>query len=160
MRQRERVAANKRAFDEIIGDPFSKEDIVGQYETLRSRGVVQAVDNAKVLEHGGSFSGKSANMAQPNVIDFICDVDQVVLDGLLKYSKTDSVSPLLLGRFWATYFDPHIMLEADKFNQNERAEIEQIIGQLLIARRISPAVKYFTAIRKKRQKDNREKGQE
>lgn len=148
--QRERVAKNKQAFDEICGDPYSKHDIAGQYMTLRTRSSVKAVDNSIENAMGGS----SGNAARPNVVDFLCDVDSAVFDGLGKYSKQRGDGFIqyesLCNDFTATYFTQ----EGEYIKQRQRAEIEQIIGQILIARKISPAIRYFTALRQRKNKDN------
>lgn len=149
--QRERTAKNKKAFDEIIGDPYSKHDIVGQYMTLRTRSSVKAVDNS--IENQ-AMGGSSGNAARPNVVDFICDVDSAVFDGLGKYCKHTGRNTFneyvdMCEDFTSTY----ITQEGEYIKQRQRAEIEQIIGQILIARKISPAVRYFTALRQRKVKE-------
>lgn len=143
LNQRERIAANKRAFDEIIGDPYSKHDIVGQYPTLRCNSAIKAVDNS---QEGG---GGTANPARPNVIDFVCDVECAVIDGLKSYRPNRSIEDLL-----AMFYETYLTNDVEYFNQQERAVIEQVIGKLLIARKISPVIRYFTALRTKRAPTN------
>jgi hypothetical protein len=143
--QRERLARNKEAYDEVIGDPYSKHDIVGQYISLRTRSSIKAVDN-------GSTDGciGTANTARPNVVDFVCDVEAAIEDGLRRYIESSYHSSLesLERAFIATY----LTCEGEYLNQRQRSDIEQIIGQLLIARKISPVVRYFTALRQKKRK--------
>lgn len=142
--QRERVAANKRAFDEIIGDPYSKHDLAGQYMAMRSRSSVKAVDNS--IENQ-STQGTSGNAARPNVVDFLCDVDCAIHDGVRKYAKQvlrDGTD--VLEEFYKTY----LTQDGEFLLQRQRADIEQIVGQILIARKISPAIRYFTALRQRK----------
>jgi hypothetical protein len=131
----ERQARNKRAFDEIIGDPYSytedgSDTIQGHYSRLKNGSGVKA---STIDQMPGS-----SNPARPTALDFFIDVDACVSDGL------DDIGSRLGQLFINTYF-----LEIEpRFTQQERANVEQIIGSLFRKRGISPVSKYFTAIRK------------
>ena len=132
---------NKRAFDEIIGDPYSKpEPTQGQYSALKSRSSVP------VANITGSI-GESKNAARPGPVDFFCDVEAGVKDGLATYAKGDGRENIYENVFINTY----IVEDATKpvFEQKLRSQIEQTIGKIFIERSISPSSKYFTTIRKK-----------
>ena len=136
----ERWGRNKRAFDEIIGDPYAKpEPIQGQYSALKSRSSVP-IANIK-----GSLS-ESKNAARPSPVDFFCDVEAAVKDGLSTYS-TQCIGGMYENLFINTYIveDSNFGI----FNQKERSKLEQIIGKIFIERGISPSSKYFTSIRRK-----------
>jgi hypothetical protein len=129
----ERQSMNKRAFDEIIGDPYAKPDpLEGHYAALKCRSSV-SVANIDSAGHG------TRNAASPNALDFFCDVESAVDDAL-------EVSGFTLSQFTNTYIEE----DRSKYilTQTERAEIEQVVGRILVARKISPSSKYFTAIRK------------
>ena len=81
------------------------------------------------------------------MVDFFCDVEAAVEDGVKVFGRSWREPGQALFVFTTTY-----ITEDDKyytFNQRERAKIEQIIGRILIERNISPVRKYFTAIRRK-----------
>lgn len=132
----ERQARNKRAFDEVLGDPYSytsdgSDTIQGHYSRLKNGSGVKVctIDQQP---------GGSANPARPTALDFFIDVDAAIADGL------DEIGSKLGDLFINTYF-----FEIDpRFTQQERANVEQIIGRLLLKRSISPVSKYFTTIRK------------
>jgi hypothetical protein len=135
------AAQNKNAFDTVIGDPFAYPDpINGQYMRLKSLTSIR-VQN---LENESSGTG---NAARPSVLDFFIDVENAIRDGLEAWSRdcpgTGTINALV-ALFYNTYF-----YECDKqFAPAERPSIEQHIGRILIARKISPPSKYFTTIRK------------
>jgi hypothetical protein len=137
----ELAAQNKHAFDQVIGDPYAYPDpIDGQYMKLKSNTSIR-VQN---LENESSGTG---NAAKPSSLDFFIDVENAIRDGLEVWDR-NSGSPLpvkvLVALFYNTYF-----YECDKrFAPAERPSIEQHIGRILIARKISPPSKYFTTIRK------------
>ena len=136
----ERWGRNKRAFDEIIGDPYAKpESIQGEYSILKTKSSVP-IANIK-----GSLA-ESKNPARPSPVDFFCDVEAAVKDGLDTYT-TECIG----GRYENKFINTYIIEDSNYeiFNQKERARLEQIIGKILIERGISPASKYFIAIRKK-----------
>lgn len=137
--QKEELAAKyKAAFVEIIGDPFAKpEAISGMYEELKKKSAITIVEPGKA-----GAAPSPVNRAKPNHLDFFCDVESAVQDGLAAYKKGNFDD--LLIRFDNTYWIESGVI----FTQKERAEIEQIIGRILSARKISPARKYFIAVRK------------
>lgn len=139
-KKHELAAKYKSAFDEICGDPYSlHEPTIGQYESLKTRSSIA------VMEPMAQSSPSPENRARPNHLDFFVDVESSVMDGLLAYQKNSQYefNDLL------TLFDNTYWLETgDKFTQKERAEVEQHVGRILVARKISPITKYFTAIRK------------
>ncbi len=133
-RKSERWSRNKRAFNEVIGDPYAlHEPIEGHYSMLKGRSTI-------MIAGGETKSPSPVNQARPNVIDFIIDVDACVEDGM---STMDDVA---LRIFIDTYIteDP----DAVKFDQNQRNKVEQLIGNILVERKIYPVTKYFTTIRK------------
>ena len=131
----ELAARYKNGFDEIIGDPFGHpEPIEGHYSLLKSRSGIFTV----VPERD---SPSPVNQARPNQLDFFCDVDSAIDDGLAVFQKHHpdfgkALNVLFLGTYW---FETGPM-----FNQKERAELEQMIGRILVARKISPVSRYFT----------------
>lgn len=127
-----RAAENKLAFDQIIGDPFSKpEPTTGHYVTFKSRGIVKAMTNN--FEEGAV----TRNPAAPNITDFLCDVERTLE---LALSEAE------FKKFVDTYF--YEKTGKDAFTQRERGRIEQRIGQALRENSISPVSKYFTSIRR------------
>ena len=118
----ERWYNNKKAFDEIIGDPFA--------HTEEGPEPIQAT----IDQMPGS-----SNPARPNALDFFIDVDSAVADGL------DTIGRNLGEIFMNTYFyeDPSRPI----FKLRQRSKIEQAIGHIFIKRMISPVGRYFTAIR-------------
>lgn len=135
----ERAARNKRAFDEVIGDPYAKPDpIEGHYSMLKSRSSMSIAEPDRK-------SKSPVNEARPSAVDFFIDVDAAISDGLEVFGKSWREPDQVGFIFSTTYFteDPSYY----HFTQKERAEVEQIIGQILVHRGISPASKYFTAIR-------------
>jgi hypothetical protein len=141
----ERWARNSAAFREIIGDPFNRTEgesdpIQGQYAEFRSNSTVK-VQDMEAMSKGGS-----ANAARPNALDFFCDVEAAVKDGLAKFAPTWREPDQVEFVFVTTYITEDSKYYS--FNQSERSKIEQIIGNIFLARSISPTGKYFTAIRK------------
>jgi hypothetical protein len=135
--KQEKWARNKGAFDEIIGDPYGfPEPIQGHYAILKNSSGVKVTKL--------DMTSGTNNSAQPNVMDFSCDVDNAIDDGIKTLQNRYPGRIELFNMFLNTYF-----YEVDPmFNQQDRAEIEQIIGNILRKRRISPVSRYFTAIRK------------
>jgi hypothetical protein len=135
------AARNKNAFDQVIGDPFAYPDpINGHYMRLKSVTSIR-VQN---LENESSGTG---NAARPSVLDFFIDVENAICDGLEAWNH-DYIAPgpinVLVALFYNTYF-----YECDmQFAPTDRPSIEQHIGRILIARKISPPSTYFTTIRK------------
>lgn len=135
----EQAAKYKKAFDQIIGDPFSyPEPTQGHYETLKTRSSVA------IVQHDNETIG-TANKSKPNQLDFFIDCENAVLDALVTYQNSVHYTLDEL----TTMFDNTYWIESGViFNQKQRSEIEQIVGRILYARKISPVSKYFTAIRK------------
>lgn len=126
----EQFRFNKIAFEDVIGDPFAKpEPIDGQYFTLARRSTINVMDNNFDLGKG------TRNAAQPSVIDFFCDVDRAIGDGLSEEERT---------KFFEVY-----VLESwpDALTPKERMKIEQKLGKLFRNRKLSPVTKYFKTIR-------------
>lgn len=127
-----RAAENKVSFDEVFGDPFSQpEPTVGHYETIKSRGIVQAMQNN--FDEGVG----TRNPACPSITDFVCDVERTLAMAL---------SPVELVMFLDTYM--YELKGKGTFNQGERSRIEQRVGKALRDNHISPVSKYFTSIRR------------
>lgn len=129
-RQAEVFRANKLAFDDVLGDPAAiPEPIDGHYNTLRSRSSI------KVARNNFDEGQATANPARPNVIDFTCDVDNVI-GSVIKDKK-------LLHLFHQTYIFGSVEL-----TQKERTVLEQEMGSIFRHRGISPVSRYFTTIRR------------
>lgn len=122
-------AANKQAFDDVFGNPFAKpEPFTGQYQILKGRGQIAAMQY--------SDEGRATrNPAKPNLMDFFCDVENIITRNL------DSVEQ---AKFQATYIYES---GPNQFTDKERSEVEQKLGRLLRARKISPVSRYFKTIR-------------
>ncbi len=125
-------AANKRAFTDIFGDPFAwPEPVEGHYQNLKSRGVIAAMKN-------NFDEGRAARLpGAPTLLDFFCDVENIVSRNLEEDEQR---------KFNATY-----ILESgtDQLSGEEKVDIEQRIGRILKARKISPTTYYFRAIRQR-----------
>lgn len=126
----ERFIDNKWAFDDIFGDPFATpEPMTGHYQTLKSRGAVAAMKN-------NFDEGKATrNPAAPNIMDFFCDVEKVV---------NSSLTPDEYQKFVNTYIYEN---PDGGFTSKERTDVEQRLGRILRAKKISPVRRYFTTIR-------------
>lgn len=136
----ELAAKYKRAFDEIIGDPYTKPDPTeGEYLTRKSKSVVR-IGGADISQ---KYSGTTKE-AKPNDIDFFCDCDNAIKDGLDVFEWRENLDQKIFV-FYTTYFteDPNYY----QFTQKERSVLEQHIGRILVARGISPVRKYFTFIK-------------
>lgn len=129
VRARERWIENKTAFDDVMGDPFAyPEPFAGQYQKLKSRSSIMAVQND--LDVGKA----TLNPARPNAVDFFCDVEHAIESVL---------SPEEVVKFVATY-----IFEVDSIlTPQERSKLEQRVGRVFRQRRLSPVARYFTAIR-------------
>ena len=136
----ERLARNKKAFTEIIGDPFAIEPIQGTYLEFKAK------SGLKVAGVDISAASGSTNAARPCISDFFCDVEAAVKCGLEKFGKDWREPDQVEFVFTTTYITEDEKYY--KFTQQERAKLEQIIGNILVARSISPVSKYFTTIRK------------
>lgn len=136
----ERFRRNKQAFSEIVGDPYQVDPIQGHYAELK------ASSGVKVVGVDVTAATGTVNLARPCLSDFFCDVESAVEDGLNRFGQDWREPDQVKFIFTNTY-----MIESSKyyvFNQQERAKLEQIIGNIFIARGISPVSKYFTTIRK------------
>jgi hypothetical protein len=133
-RSRERFLANKRAFDDVIGDPYAYPlPITGHYITLKSRSSIAAMNN-------NFDEGKATrNPATPNIIDFFCDVERILTLNL----QTE----VEVGKFTRTYITEDDLGEI--FTAPERTKLEQEIGKAFRVYSIAPVSKYFTTIRQK-----------
>ena len=132
----ELAARNKQAFDEIIGDPYAyPEPLNGLYYTLKTKSSITA---AVISEQGQSKS--PVNKAKPSSVDFFVDVEAAVRDGLEAFFGINT-----LDAFVSTYITEDG--SQDAFSQNERAGVEQAIGRLFVARKISPVNRYFTTVK-------------
>lgn len=81
------------------------------------------------------------NPAQPNAIDFCVDVEGVIM----KVLKDDSE---LLAKFIDVYLLGTIeSIEKSAITAAEQSYLEQRMGRQFIVAGISPAMKYFTAVR-------------
>lgn len=134
----EEAKFNKMAFDDILGDPFAidregnNEPRLGNYVKLAGRSVsIQAMSYDDL--------GKSTRSpGQPNVQDFICDVDRIISIELANEPET----MVKLKETW--------IYESTEtaFTPRERMLLEQRLGKLFRGHRLSPVTKYFTVIRK------------
>jgi len=138
--KRERAARNKKAFDEIVGDPYGyPEPIEGQYSAFKRKGSIRA------MEYSAMSSPSPTNKAKPNAMDFFCDVERVIDDGLIDYFGESNLKSA-----HASFISTYITEDGSPltFTQAERVGVEQAIGKLLVARKISPVTKYFSVIKK------------
>lgn len=142
-RKSERYMYNKAAFDEICGDPYAiPEPISGHYAELKSRSSISIMDSIE------ERSPSPVNQAKPNHVDFFCDVEAAIQDGLETYAREYLFQPNVNDIF-NTFLNTYVY-EAGKewcFSQKERADVEQIIGQIFRNRGIFPVSKYFTTIK-------------
>jgi len=126
----EKWARNKKAFDEIIGDPYGLEPIQGHYGSLKSRSSISIAGSEQL-------SPSPVNKARPSAVDFFCDVDACIEDGM---------STMYKGAF-DTFVNTYITETGPIFNQKERTKVEQLVGNILVERKIYPAARYFTTIK-------------
>lgn len=126
-----RFYQNKMAFEDVLGNPFVKpESVQGHYERFRTKSAV----NAMVYS---DESNSTRNDCKPSIVDFLCDVDNVVSRAMETHDR--------VSKFWRTY-----LIDDDDtlFTPDEREEIEQRIGAELLERKISPVLGYFQTERK------------
>ena len=88
----------------------------------------------------------TVNSARPNPIDFFCDVESAVEDGLKVF--IDREKTYTLSDIKEVFDNTYLLGTGDIFSQSERAKLEQDIGQILASRGISPVAKYFVSIKK------------
>lgn len=129
-RPRQSYALARQAFVEVFGDPYAQpESLTGHYQAYKSRGLLQAMKND--FDQGKA----TRNPAQPNVVDFCCDVERVL----------STLTPQELYKFQLVYLEESDLSALDR---NERQYIEQRVGRKLRERGISPVRRYFTSIRR------------
>lgn len=128
---------NKNAFDDVIGDPFAPEPIEGHYSKLQKR------SDVRVAVNDFDIGKATRNTAQPNIMDFVCDVERLVDAGLTGDVKK-------IRAFQKTY----ITEESVEFSTEERVTIEQSLGKLFRRYKLSPVSKYFQTIRQKKESSN------
>lgn len=121
--------ANRKAFEDVIGDPFTLEDKLGAYNKLKQRGFIG------VMDYSAEHSGDSPNAARPSELDFYCDVERVVCREMEQFTQD----------FWLTFREG---IE-DRFTAEERFAIVQKLGRLFRKLGISPTSKYFTTVRRR-----------
>lgn len=128
---------NKTAMDDVIGDPYSKQDDRdGHYNKLRYRSILSATKS--------SFGESKVTLhpAKPNAIDFCCDVEAVIL-------KVLGDDPELLAAFIETYITgDEETIQNSKITQQERVYLEQRLGRMFLVHGISPVVRYFAVIKR------------
>lgn len=123
-------AANKQAFNDVFGDPFAKpESLSGQYQLLKGRGYVAAMQYT-------DESKATRNTARPTLMDFFCDVENVLTRNLSKEEH-------------AKFIECFLYEVGGVLTDKERSDIEQRLGRLFRARKISPVSRYFKTIRQK-----------
>lgn len=122
-------AQYKRAFDEVMGDPFALEPIEGAYSQFKRRSAMRIAE-VNDLGHG------VVNPARPLVNDFFCDVENAVRDAIPDDEERQT--------FWETY-----LLDEPLLSQPERTRLELALGKKFIARRLVPVNRYFVVIRHK-----------
>lgn len=139
--KRERAARNKRAFDEIIGDPYGwPEPKDGQYILFKKKSSINVASYDELQS-----SASPVNRGKPNTMDFFCDVERAIDDGLIRYFGKEN-----FGNAVESFVYTYITEDGGPltFTQSERAGVEQSIGALFVARKLSPVTRYFTTIKK------------
>lgn len=129
---RERREMYRRAFVEIMGDPFALDEPEGFYNMFKSRGELAASKNDFDTGRGVK------NPAQPSMLDFFCDVE-IIVEQVIKDKR-------FLKRFYGTY----ILGDKPSITSSEQQDLEQRIGRLFMEGKISPVAKYFRTIRRPR----------
>lgn len=136
---RRRAQVNKKAFDDVLGDPFSNDEAKqGHYCSMRYRSILSATRN------NFGEGAATVNAAKPNAIDFCVDVEKVILKVLgddlpLLHSFIELYITNTVGQFEGNQ---------KSITQAERVYLEQRMGRLFLAQGISPVIKYFTTIRR------------
>jgi hypothetical protein len=130
-KKKQELAKNKRAFNEIIGDPFSDDGQDGVYNQLHQSSSISSIEGSYGESPGIVYAGK------PSVLDFFCDVDMVIRD-VIENTK-------LREEFGLIYFQYELTI----WDDNRRNKYEQLIGKELLRRGISPIKRYFTVTKKR-----------
>lgn len=134
-----KAAKNKRAFDDVVGDPYGfPEPIDGHYMILKCRSSLAVGETEQQ-------SKSPVNNARPNPIDFFCDVESAVEDGLKLFINREGKYTLEMIK--ELFDNTYLLGTGDILEQPERAKLEQDIGSILVQRSISPVAKYFTTIK-------------
>jgi hypothetical protein len=129
---RARYTRNKKAFDDVLGDPFALEDIVGHYQTLKYRSPLVATKN--------NFGEGKATVypGRPNALDFCMDVERVMTEVI-------GDDEYLMNMFLQHYIFG--VSEGDEFyyliSPAHVRYIEQRMGRLFVLKGLSPVPKYF-----------------
>lgn len=129
----EEFKLNKNAFDDVIGDPFKLEDheqVQGNYMKLQCKSSIRVANN------NFDMGKATKNPAQPNIQDFLCDVERIIELGL--------GAAYIVANFYDTY-----IYESSEtaFTPKERTALEQKLGRLFRTHKLSPVSKYFTTTR-------------
>lgn len=133
---RARAQKNRRAFQDVIGDPFDNADVEqGCYQRLKHRSLLSSKPNT-----GEGIGTVYPN--RPNPVDFCVDVENVIEDVF-------DGDPALFDKFIRVY----IRQEDDSISLAEQSYIEQTLGRKFLARGLSPSGKYFTVIQHRRRPD-------
>jgi hypothetical protein len=126
---------NRRAFEEILGNPFTDAP-QGIYQTLKFSSSISSVEGTYGEGEGTACSEK------PSIVDFRCDVDliirEVVPDDILRV------------KFYITYVMEQITSDLSITDKKVRNSLEQKMGKLFRTRGLSPVKRYFTVTRRKR----------
>lgn len=126
---RARVQKNRKAFIDVIGNPFDNADIEpGCYQRLKHRSLLSSKPN--VGEGVGTVYPN-----RPNPVDFCVDVENVI-------EAVFEDDPGLFDKFIRVY----IRQEDEVITLAEQHYIEQTLGRKFLARGLSPSGKYFTVI--------------
>jgi hypothetical protein len=121
-----RFARNKAAFEDVLGNPFMKpESRQGHYQLFKTKSIIKAMVYS-------DETNATKNNCQPSVLDFFCDVDNVVSRAMKTKTRLDL--------FIRTYITDE---DASLFTPEEREGIEQQIGETLLELKISPITGYF-----------------
>lgn len=136
---RRRAAVNKAAFDDVITDVYSKqEEKEGHYNRLKHRSILSATKS--------SFGESKVTIhpAKPSSVDFCCDCETVIT----KVFKDD---PEMLQAFIDTYLlGDEESIQNSRITQQERVYLEQKLGRAFLVHGVSPVVKYFAVIKRRR----------
>lgn len=131
---RRRAALNKISFNDVIGNPYGKEDVEGHYNRLKHRSILSATRSA--------FGEGEATIhpAKPTAIDLCLDVERVI-------NKVLGDDPELLTEFIKVYITGREEdIDNSTLTQQERSYLEQRLGRLFLAHGISPVSKYFAIV--------------
>lgn len=135
---RRRAAVNKQAMDDVLGDPYSKQDDKeGHYNRLKHRSILSATKS--------SFGESKVTLhpAKPNAVEFCLDVELII-------QKVIGDDPELLAEVIKTYITgTEDDIQNSNITQQERVYLEQRLGKAFLVHGISPVVKYFAVIKRR-----------